>query len=1019
MRKTEKINAERSFRGGKGSSQTSGDIEQKYQALFEQSPYGILLIDTEGKILDFNETAHRDLGYTREEFAHLTIADIDPVESAVDVRARLSRILEEGSAEFEVRHRTKRGEIRDVHVIIKALTLSGQTLFHAIWRDITNRRRAENAVELFRNLLNRSSEAIFVNDPKTGRFLDMNNRACASLGYNREELLEKGVMDIEANIPDNFSWLAHVTELREKGALLFEGMHRRKDGTTFPIEANVSYVSLDSGQYMIAAVRDITERKRTEAMLRETNTRLETLIQAMPDMVSLKDGAGRHIMVNRAVEECTGCKQEEVVGKTNNELLPKDLAEMCNISDADAIRQGRSIRVEERSIDKEGRVQYLDSIKAPIYDGDGNLTGLVCVARDVTERKKAGEALQRSEDKFRTLFESATDAIFILDVEGNFIDLNKTAYGRLGYAKEEMLTKHISELAHPDFREKIHERFEHLQKHGWCICESAHLRKDGTVMPVEVNAKVIDFDGKKVVFSIIRDTTERKQSEEKVRQSERFIRSILDAVDEGFIVVDRDFRILTANKAYGCQVSLPCDEVIGRHCYEISHKMIRPCYEGGEDCAVRHVFEKGEPHTALHKHPDAKGSILYYEMKAFPIKDGKGAVISVIETINNITEKHLLKEEQLKSQKLEAIGILAGGIAHDFNNLLQGIFGYISMAKRTLSDKDKPLAMLDQAEQALQMSVHLTTQLLTFSKGGKPAKKLISVRPVIENSVKFALSGSRIDYRIHVDKWIRMVEADEGQIGQVMQNIVLNAEQAMPMGGIITIEARNVSAHEKGIPPVLKQRNYVEISIKDSGIGIPEQYLAKIFDPYFTTKDKGSGLGLATSYSIIKNHGGLIDVKSNLGEGTTFFVYLPSVEAVENSAATVLENVQALREGKILLMDDEDVVRNIAGVMIRSLGHEVELVENGEEAIEKYRQSIRSGRRFDIVIMDLTIRGGMGGEEAIKALLEIDPDVKAIVSSGYTDSSAISEYEASGFKACLTKPYNIDSLNAALNSLLD
>jgi len=285
--------------------------------------------------------------------------------------------------------------------------------------------------------------------------------------------------------------------------------------------------------------------------------------------------------------------------------------------------------------------------------------------------------------------------------------------------------------------------------------------------------------------------------------------------------------------------------------------------------------------------------------------------------------------------------------------------------------------------------------------------------------VKFALSGSRVDYRIKVDQELWTAEADEGQIGQVIQNLVLNAEQAMPMGGTITITAKNVSSPQKGLTPILRQGNYVLISIMDSGIGIPEQYLPKIFDPYFTTKDKGSGLGLATSYSIIKNHGGLIDVKSKLGEGTTFFVYLPATEALETSAVTVAEDVRALRKGRILLMDDEDIVRNIAGVMIRSLGHEVELAINGEEAVAKYREAEKTGRPFDIVIMDLTVRGGMGGEEAINELLQIDPDIKAIVSSGYTVSSAISEYRKIGFRACLTKPYDMVSLNAALNSLLD
>jgi PAS domain S-box-containing protein len=520
------------------------------------------------------------------------------------------------------------------------------------------------------------------------------------------------------------------------------------------------------------------------------------------------------------------------------------------------------------------------------------------------------------------------------------------------------------------------------------------------------------------LLSTTMDITERKQSEDKILQSEAFIRNILDTVDQGFIVIDRDFRILTANKAYCSQVGESCASVIGRHCYEVSHKTTRPCHEEGEECAVRYVFETGEPHSALHKHPDTKGSILYVETKAFPIKDSTGSVISVIETVNNITEKHLLEEEQLKTQKLEAIGLLAGGIAHDFNNLLQGVFGYISMAKMQLDQKEKSLHMLEQAEKALHMSVSLTSQLLTFSKGGKPLKKKMLLRPMIENSVKFALSGSRVNYSIETDKALWMVEADEGQISQVIQNIVLNADQAMPLGGKIAITAKNVRAPQKGLPALLAEGRYVEIAVKDNGSGIPEKYIPRLFDPYFTTKERGSGLGLATSYSIIKNHSGLIDVKSELGKGSTFLVYLPAVDSEQERVVAIPATTEAFRKGKILVMDDEELVRTIAGIMIGSLGHEVEFAENGEEAIDKYREALSSDRRFDIVILDLTIRDGMGGEETLLELRRLDPEVKAVVSSGYSDNSTISEYESRGFSACLAKPYEVDALGDILNVLL-
>jgi len=394
-----------------------------------------------------------------------------------------------------------------------------------------------------------------------------------------------------------------------------------------------------------------------------------------------------------------------------------------------------------------------------------------------------------------------------------------------------------------------------------------------------------------------------------------------------------------------------------------------------------------------------------------------GGKICLQAIVRDISERKKLERELLKTQRLESIGTLAGGIAHDFNNLLQGVFGYISMAQLTFDQKEKSLAMLEQAEKALHQSVNLTTQLLTFSKGGKPAMKKIMLKPVIENAVRFSLSGSQVDYRINLDEDLWMVEADEGQIGQVIQNIVINADQAMPLGGSIEITAKNVQSLKQILPHLSREGRDVAISVKDTGIGIPQQYLEKIFDPYFTTKEKGSGLGLATSYSIIKNHGGEIIVISELGKGTTFFIYLPAIETEKEIKETPAAT-SVVRKGKILVMDDEDLVLNIAGEMIQALGHDVDFARDGEAAIEKYRAAKESGNPFDVVILDLTIRGGMGGRETVERLLSMDNNVKAIVSSGYSGDAVVSEYYKYGFRTRLSKPYKLEVLRDTLNALL-
>jgi PAS domain S-box-containing protein len=908
MKGTERIQREK--------ASARSEAELKYRAVFEQSPDGILIIDAEGKILDFNKAAHTDLGYTREEFEKLSISDIYPLECAAEIRARiqdkpefasrvpawLAQIREQGQAVFESAHIKKDGSRMPVEVNSRILDCKGTKVYFSVVRDITERRQAEEELQRREKQLAKSQRIAHIgsweHNLTTGQVF-WSDELFHLLGLDPKTDQGDFRMFFDMIHPDDRPALKKAIDetVRTGRHFSIDYRFRLRDGRPRILHAQAELRHDETGTEAILSgtCQDITEWKESESALKESEKRLCTLIDAIPDSVIFKDAAGRHVIVNKANEELFGLSPAMFIGKMVEDLLPPDLAAICRRNDEDVLKNKKAVRDEEQSTDKNGNKQILDTIRVPLYDDNGNAIGLV---------------------------------------------------------------------------------------------------------------------------GIIRDVTERKQAEEKIRKNEQFIRNILDTVDEGFIVVDRDFRILTANKAYCGQIGESDGFIIGRHCYEISHKTLRPCHEEGEECAVRHVFETGEPHTALHKHPDAKGSILYVETKAFPIKDSKGAVTSVIETVNNITEKHLLEEEQLKTQKLEAIGTLAGGIAHDFNNLLQGVFGYISMAKVTLGQKERALAMLEQAEKALHMSVDLTAQLLTFSKGGKPVKKKIQLQSVIENSVKFALSGSSVDYRIRFDEELWAVDADEGQIGQVIQNIVLNADQAMPAGGMIVIAARNVSAPVKGLSTPLVEGKYVEISVKDSGIGIPKQYVPRLFDPYFTTKEKGSGLGLATSYSIIKNHSGLIDVKSQSGKGSTFFVYLPAIKADEERFTAIPAIDEGARKGRVLVMDDEELVRNIVGIMLKALGHEADVAENGEEATAKYREALLAGRRFDVVILDVTIRGGMGGEETLRKLLALDPEVKAVVSSGYAESATISEYASLGFSACLTKPYEVNALRNVLNLLL-
>ncbi|MCX5893207.1 MAG: ATP-binding protein, partial [Deltaproteobacteria bacterium] len=379
-------------------------------------------------------------------------------------------------------------------------------------------------------------------------------------------------------------------------------------------------------------------------------------------------------------------------------------------------------------------------------------------------------------------------------------------------------------------------------------------------------------------------------------------------------------------------------------------------------------------------------------------------------------EKANLEAQLVQAQKMEAIGTLAGGIAHDFNNILTAIIGNISLAMLDQPEKNPSRERLTAAERACLQAQNLARQLLTFAKGGAPIKELISFEKIITESASFATSGSQVRCDFSFPDGLWAAEADPGQINQVFQNLVINAIQAMPAGGTLKVRAENLQVGPESDLP-LDAGKYVKISVQDQGIGIPTGYLAKIFDPYFTTKQAGSGLGLATVYSIVKNHRGHISVGSSLGEGTTFLVYLPAV--VREIIQRREESRQILTgKGKILVMDDEEIVRDLLVKMLGHLGYQATLAKDGDEAIKLFTAAREAGENFAASILDLTVPGGLGGKAAIDQLRKIDPQVKAIVSSGYSDDPIMAEFAKNGFSGVLTKPYRIAELSRVLNEVL-
>ena len=633
-------------------------------------------------------------------------------------------------------------------------------------------------------------------------------------------------------------------------------------------------------------------------------------------------------------------------------------------------------------------------------------------------RRKEDQAVRAANLKSLVVTEGIQELILMHDRNLTALWANRAAGDSIGMKPQHIVGRHCYELWHQRSEPCVVCPVIRAMETG-VQAENDVFTPDGRAFYIK-GYPVRDEKGNVTgAIEVTLDITARKRAEDALAREKEHLAITLASIGDGVIVTDTIGTITFINAAAEKLTGWRQSDAFGQqleHVFTLIHAETRMPYENPLEAVRRISVPASLPTGAILLSRDGTERLI--AASGAPIKGPDGKTIGMIIVFRDVTEKHRLEEEIIKSQKLESIGVLAGGIAHDFNNFLTAIIGNASLARLSMSAQDKSYGVLSDIEKAATRARKLTQQLLTFSKGGSPVKRITPLGDTIRDTVSFALTGSNVSSTFDMPDDLSPVDADTDQISHAVNNIVINAREAMPHGGTISIRAENVDVAEGAMLPLPPQR-YVKISIQDRGVGIPRDDVGKIFDPYFTTKaEQHSGLGLSVAYFVVKKHGGHITVDSEPDVATIFSIYLPAARA-ELPAAERKEPAAPTRgHGRILVMDDEEIVRDVLGKILQRFGYDVEFARDGMEAVDVYRAAIDSAKPFDAVIMDLTITGGMGGIEAIELLRLIDPDAKAIVSSGYSDDPVMSDFRKYGFDGVIAKPFRAEELSAALGKIL-
>jgi two-component system, cell cycle sensor histidine kinase and response regulator CckA len=1013
---------------------------EKYRSLLENIEISYYEMDLRGNFTFVNDIMCRDFGYRREELVGMNYRVYSRPENLEWVKSMFREIYITGKPKTLLNYEVNRKD-GSMMIIEQSTSLlrgaSGEAIgFQGVGRDVTERNMAVQALkeseEKYRTVLEIMNEGYFENDLK-GNFTFVNDAACRLIGYGRDDLIGTNYRKI--HLPEVAGFLKEVyTRVYETGKpeFLAEYSVVRKDGSPRFHQLNVVLVRDSTGKpaFFRNLVRDITERKMAQEALRISEEKYRNILETMEEGLFEMNNRGDYTFVNDAACKLLGYERDEMIGKNYRMMKhsPETMRRLFEVYNRIYKTGGPAFLLDYEAIRKDGSVRIFQANAMLLRDNSGKPTGFRSLVRDVTERKIAEDALRKSEEKYRTILETMDEGLYENDMEGRYTFVNDAACRLTGYERDELIGKSFRILHPPETVRYLQSIYRRMYETGRTETPRDYevIHKDGSLRIHQATAAFIrDHTGEIIgTRALVRDITDRKRAEDDLRKSEERYRMIAENMHDTIWTMDLDKNYTYISPSVFRMRGYTPEEIKN---IPLNAQMTPASYaeiekQLSEEMAREISGDAFDPNRSITMELELNhksGGKVWVEVTATFIRDEKGKGIEILGITRDISERKRADEERarledqlVQSHKMESVGRLAGGVAHDFNNMLSVILGYSELIKIHMPQGDALLRDILEIERAATRSRDITSQLLAFSR-----KQIISPIPVDLNAMisdmqktLSRLIGEDIDLRFYPGEKIWRIKFDPSQIQQILINLAANARDAMLKGGKLTIETTNVQINEAyckmhiGFVP----GNYVMLVVSDDGAGMDKETLEHVFEPFFTTKEtgKGTGLGLATVYGIIKQNGAVINVFSESGRGTTFKIYIPRSREKEETQEES-EDIQIARgAGTVVLVEDDEMVRKMTTEMLEALGYTVTASENALEALS----FCESGKtQIDLVITDV-VMPGMSGKELRDKLKTVNPEIKVLFMSGYTSNVIVHHGALEEGVHFVQKPFSMHEL---------